>query len=147
MVIKISQKHEFPETVVDQVYKAIKKRICGGDYLPGMHLVEADMTKEFNVSRVTVRDALRRLTIDGLVEFIPNRGIRVHQLSYKDVMDIYTVRESLEGLSARLAAEKPKEALLTLREVLESEEKTEPNAIIQQIRLNIIFHAAIARIS
>ena len=142
---KIVSKESVQLPAVEKVYYEIKKRICRGEFLPGMHLVETDLTTEFKVSRVTIRDALRRLMADDLVELIPYRGIRIRQLSYKDVMDIYTIREYIEGLAARLAAEQPMEALKPIQEAfLESELAVEANDIRRHTELNTIFHSAIA---
>lgn len=101
--------------LVDKIYSDIKKRIISGKYLPGRRLVEAELKEEFNVSRVTLREALRRLIVDDLVVLVPNKGIHVRELSHKEIIDIYTVRESLEGLAARLAAEMPRKRLKNLQ--------------------------------
>ena len=82
-----------------------------------MRLVETELAKEFQVSRVTMRQALRRLVVDDLVDLIPNSGIRVRKLSYKDIADLYDVREPLEALTARLAAQAPPEKLAELKEL------------------------------
>lgn len=91
--------------MLENVYSVLKDRILTGEYLPGVHLVEADLTNEFPVSRVTIRDALRRLVGDELVELIPHRGVRVRKLTPKEIQDVYLVLEYLEGLAARLLAE------------------------------------------
>ncbi|MDR1732812.1 MAG: GntR family transcriptional regulator [Synergistaceae bacterium] len=90
---------------VDYVYQAMKDRILKGEYLAGNHLVESEMIEEFKVSRTTVREALRRLLNDELAELVPHKGIRVRTINFQDVMDLYLVREYIEGLSARLIAE------------------------------------------
>src|SRR5262245_36913428 len=100
---------------VHRVYQALRDRIVGGEILPGMHLVEGDVTADFGVSRGTVREALRRLSADDLVELIPHRGARVRRLSRRDVEELYVVREAIECVAARLAAEGPAEELVALR--------------------------------
>lgn len=141
-------KKSFESSAVDRVYNEIKKRICRGELFPGTRLVESDLTTELQVSRVTIRPALRRLLADELVELIPHRGIRVRQLSYKDVMDIYTVREYNEGLAARLAAEQPKDTLEPIKEAfLASEQAVEADDIRRHTEVNTIFHGAIAKAS
>ena len=108
----------FPKMLlVEKVYLEIKKLILSGDYLPGRRLVEAELTRKFNVSRVTLREALRRLVADDLVVLIPNKGIHVRELTYKEKEDIYTVRETVEGLAARLAAQVPENRLNNLKKI------------------------------
>lgn len=132
-------------SAVDRVCDEIKKKIRRGEFLPGMRLVEADLTEELKVSRVTIRPALSRLISDDLVELIPHRGFRVRQASYKDVMDIYTVREYNEGLAARLAAQQPKENLRSIEEAfLASEQAVEANDMRRHTEMSTIFHSAIA---
>ncbi|MDO9534907.1 MAG: GntR family transcriptional regulator [Bacillota bacterium] len=103
--------------LVEKIYTEIKKRIVSGEYLPGRRLVEAELTEDFNVSRVTLREALRRLIADDLVVLIPNSGIRVRELSYKEIVEIYTVRATVEALAARLAAQLPNNSLNDLTEI------------------------------
>lgn len=92
-------------TVAQRIYEVLRERVLTGQLLPGTRLVEADLTAEFRASRVTVREALRRLVADDLLELLPHRGIRVRLLSPRDIEELYMVRAPLEGLAARLAAE------------------------------------------
>lgn len=131
--------------VVDRVYSEIKKRILSGVYLPGMHLVEADLTTELNVSRVTLREALRRLVADELVELIPNSGVWVRKFKYNDIEDFYAVREQIEGLAARLVAHVPNEALHNLKAICDEGAKAvEKKDRLQHRRLNNVFHQILA---
>jgi len=100
------------QSVNEHVYESMKERIIQGVYPPNMHLVEADLTREFQVSRITIREALLRLLSDELVDSIPNRGVFVHRLSLKEMLEIYSVREYLEGFAARLVTEFHDPALL-----------------------------------
>jgi DNA-binding GntR family transcriptional regulator len=91
-------------SVVDHVVEAIRDRLQSGDYAPGHHLVESEVTREFGVSRGPVREAFRRLAAQGLLSNEHNRGFRARRLSRQDVVSLYQAREVLEGLGARLAA-------------------------------------------
>ncbi len=84
----------------------IRSRIFTGAYPPGTRLVERDLADEFNVSRFPVREAIRILRQEGLVEDLPTRGIVVKRLSRREVEEVFDIRESLESLAARLAAER-----------------------------------------
>lgn len=90
--------------LTDRVYVSLREGIVTGHYLPGSHLVEAELTRTYGVSRSTVREALRRLHADDLVEIVLHRGATVRRLTLDDVMELYTVREPIEALAARLAA-------------------------------------------
>jgi DNA-binding GntR family transcriptional regulator len=93
-------------TVVDATIESIKSGILEGRYASGQRLIEADLTRELNVSRGPLREALGRLAADGLVEIEPYRGAIVFRPSRQDIADLLQLREALEGLAARLAAER-----------------------------------------
>jgi DNA-binding GntR family transcriptional regulator len=97
-------RHERPlrEIVSDE----IRSRIFSGVFPPGTRLVERNLADELGVSRFPVREALRILHKDGLVEHLPTRGIVVRQPSRAEVEEIFDIRESLEVLAARLAAQR-----------------------------------------
>lgn len=135
-------------SAVDRAYVELKKKIYRGELLPGTRLVESDLTAELKVSRATIRPALTRLLASDLVERVPNRGIRVRQASYQDVMDIYTLREYNEGLAARLAAQQPTENLKPIEEAfMASEQAVEANDMRRHTEQSTIFHKAIAEAS
>ena len=90
------------DVVVDQ----LRESIMQGVYVPGQRLVEVDLVTDFSASRGAVREAIRRLAAEGIVELIPNRGAMVRKLSLKEFADLFRMREALEGLAARLAAER-----------------------------------------
>lgn len=78
------------------VTKMLRERIMSGDMIPGQPLREVSLSSEFGVSRNTLREALRQLTADGLVEQKLYKGAVVQTLSRRDVRDIYVVRRVLE---------------------------------------------------
>ena len=92
------------DTVLENVYGSLKEGIKEGKYAPGQRLVEVDLIAEFDIGRSTVRELLRRLAGDRLVDYAPHRSAVVRSLSRAEVEDIYLLREHLEGLAARLAA-------------------------------------------
>ena len=87
------------------VFAKIREDILNGVYKEHEELKEAKIGKELGVSRTPVREALRQLELEGLVQIIPNRGAFVTGISAKDVQDIYMIRARLEGLCARWACE------------------------------------------
>lgn len=101
-----------------RVFQTIRERILTGHYKENEELREAVLGEELGVSRTPVREALRQLELEGLVEIIPNKGAYVTGISKKDVQDIYAIRSLLEGLSARWAAENITEEQLDRMEEL-----------------------------
>jgi DNA-binding GntR family transcriptional regulator len=93
------------QTVVEQTIAAIRERIRDGRYAQGQRLVVAEVTRALGVSAGPVREAIRRLTGEGLVEIEPHRGASVRAFKSRDVREIFQLREVIEGLAARLAAE------------------------------------------
>ena len=91
-------------TAVQSVVDAIVEGVKDGRYAPGQRLVEADLTAELGVSRGPLREALGRLAAEGVLEIEPYRGALVRRLGREDVLDLFQIREVLEGEAARLAA-------------------------------------------
>ena len=88
-----------------RVFSKIREDILNGRYKEHEELKEIRIGKELGVSRTPVREALRQLELEGLVQIIPNRGAFVTGIQAKDVKDIYMIRARLEGLCARWATE------------------------------------------
>jgi len=79
--------------------------ILNGRFVPGQRLVEAELTTNLGVSRGPVREAFRRLSAEGLIEIVPNRGAVVRRLSMIEAIELFEIRMELEALAARKAAE------------------------------------------
>jgi DNA-binding GntR family transcriptional regulator len=94
-----------PATTVERIADELRKGIKTGRFAPGQRLIEADLTRLLGVSRGPLREAMARLAGDGLVTIEPNRGVTVKTLTRAEARGIAAVREMLEGLAARLAAE------------------------------------------
>jgi len=88
------------EAVVD----SIRKMILCGELLPGQHLVQDDLARQFGVSRTPIREALTRLAHEGLVSMSSYKGASVTQFSSQDLVNIYSVRAALESYATYLAA-------------------------------------------
>ncbi|GHA84242.1 MULTISPECIES: GntR family transcriptional regulator [Streptomyces] len=93
----------------DHAYETLRRRIIEVELRPGERLVERDLATELRVSRIPLREALRLLAAEGLVLLVPHRGALVAPFTPSDVRDLFDVRESLESLAARLAAERADE--------------------------------------
>lgn len=88
------------------VCENIRQAIVDGTFSPGERLMEIQLADEMGVSRTPVREAIRKLELEGLVVMIPRRGTYVADISIKDITEIYEVRISLDVLAAGLAAER-----------------------------------------
>lgn len=84
-------------TIQEQVYQFLKEDICSGAFQPGQHLQELAIANQYRVSRSPVREALRRLAADGLVEESPNRGVTVKRYSAEDMEEIFEMRVMMEN--------------------------------------------------
>ena len=87
----------------DRVFEQLREDILNGKYIVNEELKEIPIGKELGVSRTPVREALRKLELEGLVTIIPNKGAYVTGISAEDVHDIYVIRSYLEGLCAKWA--------------------------------------------
>jgi len=90
----------------NKVFKYIKSQIISGAYGPGETLLESKLADELGVSRTPIREAIRLLEMEGLVETTTKKGASVLGISQQDVEDIYAIRQLVEGLAARWAAER-----------------------------------------
>jgi len=95
---------------VDDIIERLRGAILAGRIVPGQRLVASDLVEQLGVSRGSIREALQRLSADGLVDITPNRGAMVRRLSREQVRELFQIRINLEGLGARLAAERIHEA-------------------------------------
>lgn len=88
------------------VFETLREAIITGKLEPGERLMEIQMAEEMGVSRTPVREAIRKLELEGFVVMIPRKGAYVAGISIKDVTDVFEVRAALEALAAGLAAER-----------------------------------------
>jgi len=101
-IIKI-EKHAAP--LRQQVLEALRRAIVSGRLAPRQRLTERALIEMMGVSRTVIREALRQIEAEGLIEIIPNKGPVVAELSPAEAKDLYRIRAVLEGLAARLFAE------------------------------------------
>jgi DNA-binding GntR family transcriptional regulator len=135
----------------ESAYEAIRAAILSGDFARGERLREEALATLAGVSRTPVREALRRLDAEGIVEFTPNRGARVPAWSRQELNELYELRAMLEGYGARLAASRvtPEELeeLADLARRMESLSREGSAAADEMTVLNGRFHQAIVQAS
>ena len=135
-------------TVADQVHRRLRQQLLLGTWSPGARLREAELAATFGVSRTPVREAVRRLLQEGLLETRPTQGVRVREPDLHEALDAYTVRETLEGMAARLAAERAdgtqRRSLMTLLAKVEASATRDQAA---QVEADLAFHRRVAELS
>lgn len=90
----------------DVVFNTLREAILRGDLEPGERLMEIALANRLGVSRTPIREAIRKLELEGLVVMIPRRGAQVASITKKDLQDVLEVRSSLEVLATELACER-----------------------------------------
>jgi DNA-binding GntR family transcriptional regulator len=88
----------------DEIAFRLEAEILDGAYAPGSHLMQEEICARFGVSRTPVREALRKLQAQNLVDLVPNKGARIRVITLSELAEVYEVRAELEGYAASLAA-------------------------------------------
>jgi DNA-binding GntR family transcriptional regulator len=134
-------------SVVDQVYLAIRERISSASLPRGARVHQEDLAEELGVSRTPVREALRRLAAEGLVEMRTNRGARVADVDQIGMRSSYEARTVIEPGAARLAAgRRPDEALQRMRAAVAAQRRS-LRSVRRSFEANREFHLALAAAS
>ena len=135
--------------LVDEVVDVLRDRIYDGQYSPGSPIRQEQLAAELNVSRTPLREALRMLEREGLVQVAPGRGLRVVSVDLPSLLAAYELREVVDGVAARLAAQHAARAcsvqlaaILTLQE-----EALDPWAAAGYADANVAFHREIVEAS
>lgn len=133
---------------VELVYTVVRQGILDGTYEQGERLGEVDLATSLKVSRTPVREALRRLLSDGLIETVPNQGSRVRRWDPTQLFELFTVRALLEANSAGLAAARVTDdqvaAMTTLCKQMESAARPGPRQDLDRVAtLDQEFHQMI----
>jgi len=126
------------------VAEQLRTAILEGRFKPGEWLRQEKLAQELNVSQMPVREALKELAAEGLIEHVPYRGARVVEFAPEDVLDLYEHRAYLEGRGAEFASEKiTGEELKELKEMAEQMAALPPEKIAEYRKINRAFHALI----
>lgn len=138
-----------PRPLRENIRDTLRSRIFDGHYPPGTRLIERDLATEFGVSRLPVREALRMLGQEGLIEDRLPRGSVVKGLSPKEIRDLFAVREALEVQASRLAAACATHDDLTHLEALldRASDALARGAIMEAHQANNDFHDHVTRIA
>ena len=127
----------------DVVFKTLRQAILRGELKPGERLMEIKLANKLGVSRTPIREAIRKLELEGLVLMIPRRGAEVAEITEKSLNDVLEVRKALEELAVQLACERMdeeglealKKAAKEFEESLGSEDVTESQRLMWHIMI------------
>jgi DNA-binding GntR family transcriptional regulator len=132
------------------VVTALRERILSGGMPPGERLVEGKLSEELGVSRMPVREALRQLAAEGLVTIEPRRGASVTSFSPQQMRELVEVRATLEGLNAKLAAQRhDDQQIAEMERILEEGTRVSQSGADDAVMLmmNQRFHDALGSIA
>jgi len=115
------------------VFERLRSAIIAGELHPGERLMEIQLAEELGVSRTPVREAIRKLELEGFVVMIPRKGAYVADITLKDVADVFEIRAALEALAAELASQRATDeeldelerALIAIGEVIDGDDMDE----------------------
>lgn len=115
---------EDSETLSEHVFRRIQAAIVKGEIAPGSKISEPELARIYGISRGPLREAIHRLEGQRLLVRVPHVGARVVSLSHAELIELYEIRESLEGMACRLAAQRMSvEQIDELRRVLDTHER------------------------
>ena len=130
------------------VFETLREAIIKGLLKPGERLMEVQIAEELGVSRTPVREAIRKLELEGFLVMVARKGAYVADISVKDITDIFEVRAALEGLAAGLAAERiTEEELEQLERALVQISEATTSDLNSVVQSDTSFHELIYRAS
>jgi DNA-binding GntR family transcriptional regulator len=129
----------------DVVFKTLREAILKGDLAPGERLMEIKLANQLGVSRTPIREAIRKLELEGLVVMVPRKGAEVAKITEKDLRDVLEVRASLEELAISLACERiTDEKIAELKDALEQFRTVIKGKDVTKIaQMDVAFHDVI----
>ncbi|MEU6039660.1 MULTISPECIES: GntR family transcriptional regulator [Actinomadura] len=137
-----------PMTKAEFAYVQVRERILSGELPPGSVIAQAKLARDIGISTTPLREALRRLKSDGLVDLDAHRDARVTPLTAEEARDLLEIRRSLDPLAAALAAERrTKDDIRVLRESAHGLRPLPGKPTVEQLVAHRRFHAAIYRAS
>lgn len=118
----------------DVVFQTLRQAILRGELKPGERLMEIHLAQRLGVSRTPIREAIRKLELEGLVTMIPRRGAEVAQITEKSMNDVLEVRRAMDALCAELACDRiTEEELAQLREACDRFEQSVNTGDVKKI--------------
>ena len=131
----------------DVVFNTLRQAILTGELKPGERLMEIHLANKLGVSRTPIREAIRKLELEGLVTMIPRRGAEVAQITEKSMSDVLEVRRAVDALCVELACERiSDEAIEALQKACDGFEEAVKSGDVKKIaQADVAFHDIIVR--
>ena len=129
----------------DVVFNTLRQAILKGELKPGERLMEIQLANKLGVSRTPIREAIRKLELEGLVLMIPRKGAEVAEITEKSLRDVLEVRKALEELAVKLACDRmTKQQMIQLKEAAKEFEQTlKTNDVTKFAEADVKFHDVI----
>lgn len=136
-------------TLMAKARSRIREAIIHGRLKPGEHLKESKLAEELQISRFPIREALRYLQKEGLVETIPYKGTFVKRLSQKDAIELFTLRNVIEALAVRLMISRLTEEMITelKQAIIDMEQAEKEGDLLTSAEEDLRFHRLICQYS
>jgi DNA-binding GntR family transcriptional regulator len=133
----------------EQALSALRTAITSGELEPGRHLVETELSDMLQISRGTLREALRQLEQEGLLSAGPRGRLSVRHLDSKEIRDIFAVRAALESLAVRTLCELPDRAtvIASLRSAVDAMAAAAEASLEERIESDLEFHRTLCRLT
>ncbi len=133
----------------EQALTALRRAITTGELPPGTHLVETELSEQLQISRGTLREAMRQLQQEGLIAAGARGRLAVRSLDAKEILDIFAVRAALESLAVRTLsqAEHRDAAVATLREAVRAMEEAVDHTLEERIEADLNFHRTLCQLT
>ena len=142
---KLEKGSQRREALGDLAYRRLRDGIRAGEYPPGERLREADVAEALSISRTPVREAMRRLEAEGLLSYDTRGGVIVSKIDQEMILELFAIREMLEGAASRLAARHASDIEIEVLRRLVREEAELPDEPAKRDEFNFRFHQAIYR--
>ncbi|QDY89849.1 GntR family transcriptional regulator [Arthrobacter sp. UKPF54-2] len=133
----------------EQALSALRTAITSGELEPGRHLVETELSEMLQISRGTLREALRQLEQEGLLSAGARGRLSVRHLDAKEIRDIFAVRAALESLAVRALCELPDRAavIISLRSAIDAMAAAAEGTLEERIESDLEFHRTLCRLT
>lgn len=135
-------------TLREKIVDVIRKRVINRELQPGQKIVEQELAKEFQTSRAPIREALRELEKEGLIEYVRNAGCSVKEITVEESFEIYLLRVDYEIMAVRLMnGEIPKETIDEMEKVLEQMKNLTVDKYDQLFTYDNQFHSCLVKMT
>ncbi|MFI7483809.1 GntR family transcriptional regulator [Kocuria sp. M1R5S2] len=132
-----------------QALSALRRAITTGELPPGTHLVETELSEQLQISRGTLREAMRQLQQEGLISAGARGRLAVRSLDAKEILDIFAVRAALESLAVRTLSQVEDRHVVVapLREAIRTMDEAVGDTLEERIEADLAFHRTLCRLT